>query len=391
MARRFLTITGIALIAGLIGLLAYRARVNHAQPTKANDPHSAPILIPGIQEPEEMRAEPIPAAVLTPPERMLGDAMQQAGNKGEPAALRPALDRILAKFPDYSDGYVMRLGSLCDGTDRAAILSDINNALKYVSNSRSGKDSSGSLLSMRAKVAHSNGDDSAAMEDLDKAIHANLADAAQFVNSGAIAPEKSASACTWTLPEMDALVQRFPNDYRTHLLRGLYYAFFVQWNEGSIKPAIDNLRKAGEMNTVTPLPHFFTAHMLNRAFSLKRLGMSGAQRQDLNRVILGELNKALTLDPNLLPALSDRAEVYFELKQFQQAVPDYDKILTLNPTDAGAYNDRALAKVQLGNTYDAISDFGKAIENKKRELQQSSSYENRAEAYLKTLLSKTAF
>jgi len=138
------------------------------------------------------------------------------------------------------------------------------------------------------------------------------------------------------------------------------------------------------MNAGSPLPHFFTAHMLNRAFSIKRLGMSDAQRQDLNRVMLGELNKALTLDPNLLPALSDRSEVYFELKQFQQAVPDYDKILTLNTTDAGAYNDRALAKLQLGNVYEAISDFGKAIDNKKRELQQSSSYENRADAYLKT-------
>ena len=331
-----------------------------------------------------MRVEPIPVAVLTPPERLLGEAMQQAGNKGGPAALVPALDRILAKYPDFSDGYVMRLGSLCDGGDRTAILSNVNNALKYVSNSRTGKDSPGSLLSMRAKVEHANGDAAAAMEDLDKAVRANLADAATFVNSGAVAPEQSASACTWTLPEMDALVQRFPNDYRAYLFRGLYYGFFVQWNEDSIKPAMDNFRKAGEMNTGSALPHFFTAHILNRAFSIKRLGMSDEQRQDLNNVMLKELTAALTLDPNLLPALSDRAEAYFELKQFQQAIPDYDKILGLNPTDAGAYNDRGLSKMELGNTYDAISDLGQAIKNKKRELQHSNSYESRADAYMKT-------
>jgi tetratricopeptide (TPR) repeat protein len=382
--KRTLVATGIAVVGGLIALFAYRTQVNHTQSAAAVERHSAPILIPGIQEPAEMRVEPIPVAVLTPPEQMLGEAMQQVGNKGGPAALLPALDRILAKYPDYSDGYVMRLGSLCDGGDRTAILSNVNNALKYVSNSRTGKDSPGSLLSMRAKVEHTNGDDSAAMEDLDKAIHANLADAATFVNSGAVAPEKSASACTWTLPEMDALVQRFPNDYRAYLFRGLYYGFFVQWNEDSLKPAIDNLRKAGEMDTRSALPHFFSAHILNRAFSIKRLGMPDAQRQDLNHVMLNELTTALTLDPNFLPALSDRAEAYFELKQFQQAIPDYDKILTLNPTDAGAYNDRALAKMQLGNAYDAISDFDKAIENKKRELQRSSSYENRADAYMKT-------
>jgi hypothetical protein len=60
-----------------------------------------PILTPGIQEPAEMRVDPIPVAVLTPPEQMMGEAMQQAGNKGGPAALLPALDRILAKYPEY--------------------------------------------------------------------------------------------------------------------------------------------------------------------------------------------------------------------------------------------------------------------------------------------------
>lgn len=82
--------------------------------------------------------------------------------------------------------------------------------------------------------------------------------------------------------------------------------------------------------------------------------------------------------------MNDRAEVYFELKQFQQALPEYDKILTLTPTDAGAYNDSGLAKMQLGDMYGAISDFGEAIKNKKRELLNSSSFENRADAYMKT-------
>jgi tetratricopeptide (TPR) repeat protein len=144
---------------------------------------------------------------------------------------------------------------------------------------------------------------------------------------------------------------------------------------------MENLRKATEMNTSSALPQFFSAHILNRAFSIERLGMSDSQRGVLNSTMLNYLNKALTLDPNLLPALVDRAKVHFELKQFQQAIPDYDKILALDPKDSGAYNDRGLAKLQLGDTYEAISDLGKAIENKKRQLQKSSSYENRADAY----------
>ncbi|MGD0945867.1 MAG: surface-adhesin E family protein [Candidatus Binatia bacterium] len=378
MARDLLAI-GAVLVLGLIALLAYHVHLEHGRSGVAVSRHTNPILIPGIQEPEEMRVEPIPVEVPTEPDRMLGEAMEQVGNSKSPAALLPALDRILAKYPDYSDGYLLRLVSLCEGNDRAAILSNINSALKYIGNSRIGKDSLGSLLSMRAKIEHANGDDGSAMEDLDKAIHANLGDPTQFVNSGAVAPEKSASACTWTAPDMDALVQRFPDDYRAYLMRGLYYGFF-KWNEGSLRPAIENVRKAGEMNAASALPHFFMAYIYKR----DRLGMSDAQRENLNHEMLTELTTALRIDPNLLPALIERAEVYYELKQFQEAVPDYDKILSLDPTNAGAYNDRALAEMELGNTYDAISDFGEAIKNKKRELLESSSYENRATAYMKT-------
>lgn len=383
--KRIVGTTAIALVVASGAFIAYRSQaVKGIQPTVADGQHVPPVLIPGIQEPAEMRVEPITVAVLTPPERMLGEAMQQVGNRGGPAALLPALDRIITKYPDYSDGYVMRLGGFCDGSDRAAILSNVNNALKYVGNSRTGKDSLTSLLSMRAKVEHANGDDSAAMGDLDKAIHSNIADATQFVNSGAVAPEKTASACTWTQPDMDALVQRFPDDYRAYVLRGLYYGFFAQWNQDSLKPALENLRKAGEMNTTSALPHFFSAHVLRRGFLIKELGMSDKQRDDLQHALLNESTAALALDPSLFPALTERAEVYFELKQFQQAISDYDKILTLDAKDAGAYNDRALAKMEVGDNYGAIADFANAIVNKKRELQQSSSYEGRADAYMKT-------
>jgi tetratricopeptide (TPR) repeat protein len=372
------------LVMAVIGLLIYRSHSKRDRSIATENLHRGPVLIPSVQEPEEMQVEPIPVELPTPPERMLGDAMQQVGNNGGPAALLPALDRILAKYPDYSDGYVMRLGTLCSGNDGAAILSNTNSALKYVSNSRAGKDSRSSLLSIRAKIEHTNGDNTDAMEDLDKAIQANLADSTQFVNSGATAPEKTASACTWTEPDMDALVQRFSTDYRAYLFRGLYYSFFAQWDQDSLKPALENLHRAGEMNTGSAMPHFFIASTLNRAFSIKRYGMSDAQRTELSHAVLDELNKTLVILPNLLPALSDRAEVYFELKQFGPAVSDYDKVLALDPKDAGAYNDRGLAKTELGDTYEAISDFGKAIENKKRELQHSSSEENRADAYIKT-------
>lgn len=113
------------------------------------------------------------------------------------------------------------------------------------------------------------------------------------------------------------------------------------------------------------------------------MNWSDAQRAALNQQLLDELTKALTIDPNLLPALTDRAEAYYSLKQYQQAIPDYDKAVALDPKDYGAFNDRGLANMEMGKTYDAISDFSDAIRVRPRALQQSNSYENRADAYLK--------
>lgn len=257
-----------------------------------------------------MRVEPFPAYVPTEPERMVGEAMKSAAGNSNPDALLPALNGILAKYPEYADGYVLRLVSLCTGDDHAAILSDISNALKHEGGSENSKDTLAALLSMRAKIEHTRDDDIAAMQDLDKSIQTNLADATRFANSGAVAPEKSTSACTWSKTDMDEITKRFPSDYRSYLYAGLYYGFFATWNESSLTSAMENLNKAAEMNPNSALPHFFRAHILQQATLLKQINMSDAQRADLNQQLLSELNKALAVDPNLLPALSDRANVY---------------------------------------------------------------------------------
>jgi tetratricopeptide (TPR) repeat protein len=373
----------LLLAVGAVLVYRYRPHTHHPQ-SSAADTHPEPILVLGVAEPEEMRVEPFPKFLPSEPERMLGDAMKETRGNSDPNALLPALNPILAKYPDYGDGYVMRLGSLCSGKDHAAILSDINNALKYNASSENAKETQASMLSMKAKLEHDGGDDTAAMRDLDTAVHANLADAARFTNSGATAPEKTAAACTWTETDMEELKQHFPNDYRAYLFAGLYYGFFSTWNDTSLKPAMENLDKAAELNPNSALPHFYKAHVMQQALFLNSMNWSDAQRAELNKHLLDELTRALALDLNLLPAVSDRAEVYFSLKQFQQAIPDYDKAIALDPKDYGAYNDRGLANMELGKTYDAISDFGDAIRLKPRELQKSDSYENRADAYLKT-------
>jgi hypothetical protein len=206
----------------------------------ADDQPRTPILIPNVQEPEEMRVAPFPMNnnVLTPADRMLGEAI--TNGKNDAHAMLPALNRVIASYPEYAPAYVMRLGALCEGSDKDVVLSDINNALKLSSSttetfSETMKQSLGSFYGMRAKIEYLKGDYTGAMTDLEKAVHADLAKATDFINSGAVSPETTASICTWTQPDVDGLVQHFPTDYRPYLFRGLYDGFFSFFQEDEKK------------------------------------------------------------------------------------------------------------------------------------------------------------
>ena len=364
----------------ILGLFAFACgcQTCNAQSAISDDGHKAPILLPDIEEPAEMRVPSFPTAQLRPEERALGEALEKVHDASE---LRAAIDPVLAQYPDYSDVYVMRLSSLCEGNDRKAILSDVKNALKFIKNSRTGEDSLISLLSMRRRSSIWTA--TMTLQWLTWTERFMPISIGRRSSSTAAAwPRNRRRRCAPGRHRHGRPVQRFPLDYRAYLFRGLYYGFFVEWDEGSLKPSIENLVRASEIKSSSALPQFFMAHIRNRP--IKRLGLPDAQRQRLNELVLNELTAALAIDSGLLAALRDRAETYFELKKYKQAIVDYDRIISLDPADAGAYNDRGLTKMQLGRTYEAISGFSDAIRNKKRQLQESSSYENRADAYIKT-------
>jgi tetratricopeptide (TPR) repeat protein len=373
----------VAILAALTGFLS-------VQSIAAEEQRRTPSLIAGVQEPDEMRVEPFPTNKLdlAAPERMLGEALQNS-DKSKPASLLPALNRILEQYLDFSDGYIMRAFSLCEsGNDRAAITADLDRALKSIAHSRTGKDSNLSLLSTQAKLEYANGDFVAAMNDLEKAVRSDLTKATEFTNSGGVKPEKTGSVCVWTEPDMDELVRRFSADYRSHLFRGLYFSKFAPLDDESLKPAIESLGKAAQLNPKSALPQFFKATLLGNLFvfhkRLNELGWSDAGRDKLNAELVGEYTKALALDPMLTSALRSRATAELNLKQFKSAILDYDKVLSIDPQDWISFHDRGLAKIELGNTYEAISDFSATIKLTKRELKQSHYYESRAEAYMKT-------
>ncbi|NOJ41054.1 tetratricopeptide repeat protein [Bradyrhizobium australiense] len=363
-------------------------------PSFAEQPGSSPVLISGVQEPEEMRAPPVAvgAKELSPPEREFAAATENFSKINDPNVL-PALNRILAKYPDFGDGYVARLSFLCDRNDRQAALTDLASAIKFAASSRS-KDTV-ALSSIRAKLVFASGDQAGAMNLLEEAVRTDPRHASDFVNTGSAKPERSASVCTWTASDMETLTQRFPSDYRSHMFHGLYYAKFAPIDDDSIGPAIESLDKAIQLNAKSPLPQLFKADLLSNFLifgkRLAKLAWTDAARDKLDAEVVQEYSKALVIDPSLVPALKGRSLAYLHLKKNRQAISDYDRILSVDSREATSIHDRGLAKMALGDIYDAISDFTSYIELKSAPESQSEGrsdlahgYESRADAYLKT-------
>jgi tetratricopeptide (TPR) repeat protein len=363
MARRLLFAAAV-LVLCVVAVLAYRS--NTSRPLAVGESSAAPILVAGVNEPAEMRVAPFPTSLVPEPLRMEGDAPEGVDLKRNPSAMIAPLNRILAKYPDWWDGYAGRAAFLCEHGDRAAALLDLETSLKQIDNVTWLR--AADILSMRAWIEHANGDDASALTDLDKAIRSDLRQPTKFVNSGATEPEKTATAqCIWTETDLDALVNRFPSDARSWVARGLYFSFFTFWNHDTLQPALASFQSAERWSAGSGLPHLFVADVLQKAHPFSGVGMSDADRDALNRERLDELSKAISLEPNLVPALEDRASLYLNLKQYAQA--DFDKVTPLDPNDVLALNDRGVTKMQTGDFYGATSDFTSAIARKERAVQ----------------------
>src|SRR5262249_40380532 len=147
------------------------------------------------------------------------------------------LSAILAQHPDWSEGFYLRSlfkRCLLQETDLNAVLKDLDAAISMHSRQRFPrlhKDGLKDFYSLRANTHFAAGRFRQAMDDLDKAINQDPASAAQFVNSGEIAPTTKSTPCVWSSSDLDTLVQKFSQDYRTYLYRGLYLTFFTTFNE----------------------------------------------------------------------------------------------------------------------------------------------------------------
>jgi tetratricopeptide (TPR) repeat protein len=362
--------------------------------------------LPHIAEPLELAGEPPPAP--TPPTPAL---MQFAESKAISAAdphdvktLTPAiqeLNRLIRLEPTNSDFYLLRASFSCYvRANSTEILDDINHSISLHAQSTSTAYSTlREHYALKAKIEFEGGHFEESMRDLDVAVREDYESATDVFNDGQVKPTTATQPCTWTQPDLDALQRRFPQDYRPPLYLGLYLTFFYSFDLNSdYGPVLDAFHRSTAFNPAAPLPAFFIGEL----YSTGRLGglmsVKNAECLDdvvprtppclaldeLHRTGVRSLTQAIALDPTFGTAYALRAEVFSKLKEYRQAVRDYDKVLELTPTGKAAriaYNDRGLAKVSLGEYQSAVQDFTKSIAIGCKE--SCGSYENRADAYIK--------
>jgi tetratricopeptide (TPR) repeat protein len=350
---------------------------------------SSSVRLAGVAEPPELLGPPKRLNVESEPDRLFAELVADDWKDREKVKnIRDQLTTFIEAHPDYSDAYFMRaLFTRCvihDGNDADA-LSDVTRAIATHSapERRAGFVALPRLYALRARVHFDARRYRDAITDLDTAINQNIRSANQVFNDGGIEPTTSPDPCKWTPADFDALMRRFPTDYRPLLFRGLYFSYFATFNERYATQAVQDFERASALNPKAALPHYFIGNLeAGGAVFPKAIVATATERADASRRTVESLTRAIALDPNLVPALEIRANEYYHLKRYTDTIKDYDRVLALDPDNASAYNDRGLAKMELGQHYAAVRDFNEAI--RRKNLEDSTlglTYQRRAEAY----------
>lgn len=351
-----------------------------------------PLIVPGVDEPPELTGK---AKEVLPPsatDQEFFDALKNI-KENDSQSLRVAivdLNRFLKAHPNSSDAYLMRATvNICmlDGHDYAAALADVDTAITKHKSSRTASMYSNlaDFYSLRSRLNFSLGHFREAMSDLDAAMKEDYGSADKVFNSAAVAPERTAKPCSWSLSDFDVLKSSFPVDYRPRMFKGLYYFFFTTFSEQFYGDALANVRSAVALSPRTAVPRYFLGRLYTKqSFWTKAAWGSDQKRDEATRLALQQYTLALQIDHNFLPAIEERASAYLNLKRYREAIQDYDHVLELDPENVIAYADRGMANLEMGRYIASTSDYSEAIRRRKEgNASLSNEYVNRGDAYLK--------
>ncbi len=143
------------------------------------------------------------------------------------------------------------------------------------------------------------------------------------------------------------------------------------------------------------IKHVNFDELLNREYRdiLEKVGFAGITTGDIRRArslysqAIGQVNlqrrldyltQALELYPSYVDALNKRAQVYDEMKNYENAKKDYDKALSIAPERAALYISRSYTFIRTEKYEEALKDLEKALS---LEPHHKEAFNNRADVY----------
>jgi tetratricopeptide (TPR) repeat protein len=96
--------------------------------------------------------------------------------------------------------------------------------------------------------------------------------------------------------------------------------------------------------------------------ALSNRGAIWGQKGKLDSALI-DLDKAIELDPRYSNAYSNRALVYYSLKEYEKVIQDVNSFMRIvNEQNADMINLRALANLNLNKNQEALNDYNLAIQ-----------------------------
>jgi tetratricopeptide (TPR) repeat protein len=348
---------------------------------------AVPFRVAGVSEPPELTGEPKKVNKPSEADRQLFEVVQHVSDENEMKTSLPKLNEFIAEHPEYSDAYFFRAtcaACILDSHDLSQMKADVEAAIAHPDRKVYGDTEYYSLL---GKIELAMGRYRNAVDDLEKAMVQDFDSAEKMFGSGAVEPEKTSKFCVWNLTDLDSLVAKFPQDYRTWLFRGLYFKFFTTFTKGKplYEKALQDFQKAALLNPHSPVPPYYIGQIYSKqSFWTPEAWASDAARDALMRKTVQPYTTAIQLDAKFIPAYSQRASTYLNLKLYSKAIKDFDRIVELNPDATGAINDRGIAKMEMGQLFDATLDFKESLSRRKPDDSYLPNlYENLGDTYIK--------
>jgi serine/threonine protein kinase/tetratricopeptide (TPR) repeat protein len=117
-----------------------------------------------------------------------------------------------------------------------------------------------------------------------------------------------------------------------------------------------------------PEKKFRTLQELTKKYPKEKLAHNNLGKYFWDRRMLpesvGELTKALDLDPDYGPALNSLAYTYMDMGEFEKAAQNFRKYAELFPADPNPYDSLGELDFRLGNLDGALANFGQALKIK---------------------------